>query len=62
MAHLYNGISCSRRKEGTPAFCDHMDIPGEYYPKCNKPVNEKQTPYHLMYKLNKTNKINQSTK
>ena len=30
VVHLHNGISHSRKKEGTPTFCDSMDGTGEY--------------------------------
>ena len=33
MLHLHNGILHSRKKEGTPAFCDSMDETGGYYAK-----------------------------
>ena len=33
LVHFHNGILCSRKKEGTPTFCDSMDGTGEYYAK-----------------------------
>ena len=33
------------KKEGNLTFCGHMDRPGEYYAKWNKPVGERQIPY-----------------
>ena len=29
LAHLHNGILCSRKKEGAPAFCNRMDGRGQ---------------------------------
>ena len=50
MAHLYNGIIHSRKKEGAPTLHDRMDGSGEHYVKWNKPGSKRQTPYHLTYK------------
>ena len=33
MVHLYNGILCSRKKEGAPALCNSMDGTGKHYAK-----------------------------
>ena len=33
VVHLYNGIVHSRRKEGTPTFCESVDGTREYYAK-----------------------------
>ena len=33
MVPLYNGILCSRKKEGTPTYCDSMEGMGECYAK-----------------------------
>ena len=33
MVHLYNGILCSREKEGTYTLCSGMDGTGEHYAK-----------------------------
>ena len=33
LVHFHNGILCSRKKEGTPTFCDSMDGTGEHYAK-----------------------------
>ena len=59
MVHLYNGILCSREKEGAPIPCDSMGGTGEHYAKWNKPGSEGQIPYDLTFKcylINKTNK------
>ena len=53
-----NGILHSKKKEGTPTFCNRMDGTGEYYAKCKKPVGERQIPYDLTYNRNLMNKIN----
>ena len=50
VVHLYNGILCSRKKEGTPTLCNCMDRTGEHYAKWNKPGGERQIPYDLTYK------------
>ena len=59
VVHLYNGILCSRKKEGDPTLCDSMDGTGEHYAKWNKPGGERWIQYNLTYKhylINKTNK------
>ena len=38
-----------------------MDGPGEYYPKWNKPVRERQVPYNFTCMWNLVNKINWQT-
>ena len=42
---LHNGILLICNKEGNLTFCDSMDVPEEYYAKCNKPVRERKVPY-----------------
>ena len=42
---LHNGILCSRKKEGTPTFCNSMGLNGEYCSKGSKPVSERQIPH-----------------
>ena len=41
MVHLYDGILCSRKKEGAPTLCDSMVGTGDYYAKWNKLVGER---------------------
>ena len=41
MVYLHNGILHSRKKEGSPIFCDSMDRTGDYHAKGNKPVGER---------------------
>ena len=59
MAHLYNGIllSCKKNKENF-TLCDGMDAPGEYYAKWNKPVREGPIPYSFNDMWNLMNKLN----
>ena len=58
MVHSYNGILCSKKKEGAPTLCNSMDGTGEHYAKWNKPGGERQIPYDLTIRnlINKTNK------
>ena len=62
MVHLHNGILHSRKKEGTPTFCDSMGGPREYYAKWNKPGGKRQIPYDLTYKWNLINKTHKQAK
>ena len=62
VVHLHNGILHSRKKEGTPTFCNSMDETEDYYAKWNKPIGERQIPYDLPYKRNPMNKINWQAK
>ena len=62
MVHLYNGILCSRKKEGAPTLHDSMDGTGEHYAQWNKPGSERQIPYNLIYKWNLNNKTNKQAK
>ena len=56
VAHLHNGILCSREKEGAPTLCDNMDGTGEHYAKWNKPGSERQIPYDLTFNWNIINR------
>ena len=58
VVHLHSGILCSRKKEGIPIVCDSMDGTGDYHVKGNKPVGERQIPYHLINKKTLMDKIN----
>ena len=62
MVCSHNGILHSRKKEGTPIFCDSMERSGEYYAKLNKPGGKRQIPYDLAYKKNLMNKTNKWAK
>ena len=62
MVHLHNGISHSRKKEGTLTFGDSMGGTGEYYAKQNKPGGERKIPYDLTFKWNIINKTNKQAK
>ena len=56
--YLHNGILYCRKKEGAPSLQDSMDATGAYYSKRNKPGDERQIPYDLIYNWNLTNKTN----
>ena len=60
--YIYNGILCSRKKEGTATLHDSMDGTGEHYAKWNKPGGERQITYDLTYKWILINKSNKQTK
>ena len=62
MAHLHNGILCSRKKEGAPTLCNSMDRTGKHYAKRNKPGGERQIPYDITYKWSLINKTNTQAK
>ena len=58
VVHLHNEILCSRKKEGTPTFCNGKNGTGDYRAKGNKPVSERQIPYDLTYEQsNEQNKL-----
>ena len=44
MIYLYNGILCSREKEGAYTLCNSMNGTGEHYAKWNKPGGGEQIP------------------
>ena len=62
MLHLYNGILCRRKKEGTPTLHDSMDETGEHYANRNKPGSERQIPYDLNCKWNLIEKTNEKNR
>ena len=62
MAHLHDGILCSREKEGAPTLCDSMDGTGKHYAKWNKPGGERKKTYDLTFKRNLINKTNKQAK
>ena len=49
MIYSHNGIVHSRKKEGTPTFCNSMDGTGKHYVKENKPVGQRQILFNLTY-------------
>ena len=51
VVHLHNGILYSKKKKGTPIFCDLMDGTGEYYGKWNKPGGKSQMISPINYEL-----------
>ena len=46
----YNGILCSREKEGAHTLWDSMNGTGQNCAKWNKPGSERQIAYDLTYK------------
>ena len=62
IAHLHNGILCSREKEGAYTLCNSMDGTGEHYAKWNKPGGEGQIPYDVTFNWNIINKRKKQTK
>ena len=55
MGHFHNGILLSHKKEENFTLCDSIDGPGEHSAKWNKPVRERQIPYHFTYMWNLMN-------
>ena len=62
MAHLHNGILCTRKKAGASTLCDFMDGTGEHYGKWKKPGSERQIPYDLTFYWHLINKTNMEAK
>ena len=60
--YIYNGILCSREKEGAHALCCNMDGTGEHYAKWNKPGGEGQLRYDLTFNWNIINRRKKQTK
>ena len=52
MAHIYNGILLSHKKEYNNSIYSHMDGPRDYHTKCNKSERERQIPYDITYMWN----------
>ena len=52
---------CWARKEGNFIFHNSMGQPRGCYAKWNKPVRERQIPYHLTYMWNVKNNLNEKT-
>ena len=57
MVHLHNGILLGPKKEGNLILCNSMDGPGEYCPKWNNSVRERQVPYDFICMWKLMNKI-----
>ena len=62
MVHLYNGLLCTRKKEGAPTLYNSMDGTGEHYVNWNKPGVERQIPHDLTFKWNLINKTHKQGK
>ena len=62
VVHLHNGILLAHKLEGNLTLCDRMDGPGEHYAKWNKPVRERQMPFHFSHMQNLMNKVSLQTK
>ena len=46
MAHIYNGILLSHKKELNNAICSNMNGPRDYQTKWSKPQRERQISYN----------------
>ena len=59
LVHLYNGILCSRKKEGAPTFCDSMDELGSLMlSEISQVVKDK---YHMISPICGPNQQNKQT-
>ena len=52
VAHIYNGILLSRKKEWNNAICSNMDGPRDDRTKWGKSERERQIPYDIIYMWN----------
>ena len=64
VAHIYNGILLSHKKETNWVICSEVDGPRGYYSKWNKSDSKKQIPYVFTYMWNLKSKkqMNQHNK
>ena len=49
VAHTYNGILLSHKKEWSNVICSNMDGPRDYHTKSSKPDRERQVSYDIAY-------------
>ena len=47
VAHIYNGLLLSHKKEWNIVICNNMDGPRDYHTKRSKLDRERQISYHL---------------
>ena len=52
VAHIYNGIVLSCKKERNNALCSNVDATRDYHTKWIKPERERQIPYDITYMWN----------
>ena len=62
VAHIYNVILFSRKKEQRFAICSNIDGPGGHYAKWNKSEKDKYCMIHLHVESKKYNKLMNITK
>ena len=62
VAHLHNGILCSKKKKGAPTLCNGMDGSEEHYAKWNKSGGDRKIPNDPTYKWNLINITNKEAK
>ena len=64
MAHIYNGILLSHKKEQNNAFCSNMDGPRDSHTEWSESDRERQISYDIayMWKLKKRLQMNLPTK
>ena len=58
IGHLHNGILLGHKKEESFTLCDSVVRPGEHNAKWNKPVRERQIPYHFTHMWNLMHRLN----
>ena len=49
MAHIYNGILLSHKKEQNNTICSNMDGPRDCHSEWSKPDTERQISYDIAY-------------
>ena len=49
VAHIYNGILLSYKKELNNAICSNMDVTRDYHTKGSMSERERQIPYDITY-------------
>ena len=52
VAHIYDGILLSHKKEWNNAICSNMGITRDYHTKWIKSERERQNPYDITYMWN----------
>ena len=62
VAHIYNGILLSHKKEWNFAICNDMDGLGGYYAYWNKPDWERQILYDIPYMCDLKSKTSEYNK
>ena len=61
VAHIYNGILLSHKKEWNNAICSNMDGPRDNHANWSKSDRERQTPYDITYTWNLKYDTNEPT-